>query len=317
MAEQKTFGAQFEQVEKAFSDIFSFRVLAWQLGGTILAALCFSLAMNIPTGEGNRFGPFILAGIGFIAAYTVLSATGCIVTHILDALSSEKDESCAGVAPLHFLVDNIGTATLLPLIASAAAVVLAVIVYLISLPADGNAWQTILVAVSPIALVVAVLAVCDLFVLLFLTPSMVVSEQPPLMYALRKLWHVGCRRRVEVARTYGAGLVTSMLVALPVWVILSTAAGALQWAHLSAASGLPSSFAQRLGEVYFWTLLCAPVAAVVLAFMNALSLNGYRELVQGLETEEEEEEGAAPSGGEEPDIAVEGEDEEKTEPADE
>ena len=301
-------------VKRAFSDIFSGRVLGWQLGGTILAALCFAVACSIPT--GSRFGAFILVGLGCIAAYVVLSATGCIVTRILDTSGRSKDETDGGVAPLHFLIDNIGSVTLLPLVTSGAAVACALIFYLLSLPAGGNAWQTILVLLAPIPLVVAALVVADLFTLLFIVPSMVVTEQPPFGYALRRLWRLGCARKMAISKTFGIGLAASTLIILPAALVVFAAASACSWAHFSAASGLPGEFGRFVLRLYFFALICAPVSSVPLAFLNALSYNSYGELVEGLDEEEESEEeaeenGSAPSGGEEAGLEVEGEKETK------
>ncbi|MFH1731164.1 MAG: hypothetical protein ABIF82_05895 [Planctomycetota bacterium] len=315
MAKQETFDAKLETVKRAFSDIFSGRVLAWQLGGTILAALCFAVACSIPTGS-SRFGAFILTGLGFIAAYVVLSATGCIVTRILDTSGHGKDETDGGVAPLHFLIDNIGTVTLLPLVASGAAVACALIFYLLSLPAGDNAWQTILVLLAPIPLILAVLIIADLFILLFIVPSMVVTEQPPFGYALRRLWRLGCARKMAMSKTFGVGLAASTLAILPAALVLFAAASACSWTHFSAASGPPGDFGRFMLRLYCLALLCAPVSSVALAFLNALSYNAYGELVEGLDEEAEsdedtEENGSALSGGEEPDLEVEDDKERK------
>ena len=309
MARQGTFDAELETVKRAFADIFSGRVLAWQLGGTILAALCFAVACSIPTGS-SRFGAFILAGLGFIAAYVILSATGCIVTRILDTSGRSKDETDDGVAPLHFLIDNIGTVTLLPLVASGAAVACALIFYLLSLPAGDNAWQTILVLLAPVPLILAVLIIADLFILLFVVPSMVATEQPPFGYALRRLWRLGCARKMAMSKTFGVGLAASTLAILPAALVVFAAASACSWAHFSAAFGLPGAFGRFVLRLYFFALICAPVSSVALAFLNALSYNAYGELVEGLDEETEsdedtEENGSALSGGEEPDLEVE------------
>ncbi len=313
MPEKSTFGVDVDVIKKSFSDIFSGRVLAWQLGGTILAALCMSVTMSIPTGQ-SRFASFILACLGLVLVYVVLSATGCIVARLLSTSADDGDGVDTGVAPLHFLIDNIGTATLLPLICSGAAVVLAVALYLLSMPAGDNVWQTILIVFSPIALIIAAVTVFKLFVLLFLVPSMIVSEQPPLSYSLRKLWRIGWARKTAVAQTYGTGLMVSMLVVLPATLILVTAAALCVWAHCEAASAPPSAeFAWFMMRLYGFSLICAPVWAVALAFLNALAVNTYGDLVEDLDLEEEaavaEENGTSPSGGEDAGLDVEGEEE--------
>jgi len=317
MTDKASFSVELEMVKKAFSDIFSGRALVWQLGGTIVAALCMAVAVSIPTGT-SRFGAFLLAGLGLVAAYVVLSATGCIVSRLLTLSADDGEGGEVGVAPLHFLIDNIGSATLLPLVFSGAAVVLAMVLYLLSLPAGDNAWQTILIVLSPIALVVATVTVFKLFVLLFLGPSMIVADQPPFGYALRKLWRLGRSRKMAIARVYGTGLTVSMLIVLPVKLILFAAAALCVWSHCAAASGLPGEFGRFMLRLYFLTLLCAPVWAVALAFLNALSLNAYGDLVEDLDADEdgdeEDENGTSPSAGEDAGVEVEGE-QETEEPA--
>ena len=304
MAERESFGGEFELVKRALGDTFTGRVLAWQLGGTMVAALIAFLLVALP--DANRGVQFVLTGLAFILGYVVLAATGCIIMRMLDTSGEEKG---SGTAALHFLVDNIGPALLLPLIASTVGVALA---GLFCAPAAlwcYDAWQAILVIPSILVFVLAALVVADLFVLLFIVPSMVTSEQPPLGYAMRRLWRLFWGRKMEVLKVFAVGVVVAVALALPLWLLASRAVGVMAWVY-GAVAGSRSyylrsfpTFVLRLGG---WLLFWAPVLTLPLAFLNALSANAYDELVEGLEAEEEEEEPEeeAPSGGEEVDLEV-------------
>ena len=308
MTEKKAFNFGFDLLGKALSDIFSGRVLAWQLGGTMAATLCFAIVHGLSLQTG-RAAAFVLDCIGFIVAYVVLCATGCIVARVIVTSGEGKGE--AGVVPLHFLIDNIGTAMLLPLVFSFGAALLAALLCAPAALWYSGVWQAILVVPSAVFFVLVFLVISDLFVLLFLVPSMVVTEQPPLVDALRRLWRLFWARKVEIAKTFGLGLMCALVAVLPVLLLVCAAFAVCGWIYAAAAPGEPfTSFAGFVLRLFKAVLLWAPICTVPLAFLNALSLNAYGELVEGLDAEEEaeaaEEEGEAPSGGEDVDLEVQG-----------
>ena len=313
MAEKETFGIDVNRIKKSFSDIFSGRVLAWQLGGTMLAALCFSALTSHRPSNGTL--GFLLLSIGFIAAYVILSATGTVVVRLLATSDEAKGD---GVAPLHFLIDNIGTSLLLPLAVSGATVALAALGCLYAWPWSTEVGQGIMVFLSPIVFVIALCVVIDLFVLLFLVPAMIVNEQPPFLYALRRLVRLMWARKTELARVFGLGLGLAIVTLLPVMFLIFVAQALCAYVYMVASGAAFTSLASFMLNLFETMLVTAPICTVPLAFMNALALNTYGDLVEDLDPEEDaaeaEENGASPSGGEDAGLEVEGE-EETQEPA--
>ena len=308
MSEKSTFGVDVDVIKKSFSDIFSGRVLAWQLGGTMLAALCFS-ALTSHKSSSGALG-FLLLGIGFMAAYVILSATGTIVARLL-ATSCEAKR--AGVAPLHFLIDNVGTSLLLPLVVSGGTVALAALGCLYAWPWSTEVGQGIMVFLAPIVFVIALCVVIDLFVLLFLVPAMIVNEQPPFMYAFRHLVRLMWVRKMELAKVFIVGLGLALVTLLPVVFLIFVAREVCGYVYAVACGSAFTSLAAFMLNVFETMLVTAPICTVPLAFMNALAMNSYGDLVDGLDPEEEavvaEENGASLSGGEDAGLDVEGEDE--------
>jgi len=303
MADKEPFGGEFDLVKRALGDTFTGRVLAWQLGGTMVAALIAFLLVALP--NAARGVQFVLTGLAFILGYVVLAATGCI---IMRTLAGSGEERASGTAALHFLVDNIGPALLLPLLASAAGVVLAGILCGPAALWCYDAWQAILVIPSILVFVLAALVVADLFVLLFIVPAMVASEQPPLGDAMRRLWRLFWGRKMELFKVFAVGVVVAVALALPLWLLASKAVDVTAWVYGAVAG--PSyylrSFPRFVLRLASWLLFWAPIVTLPLAFLNALAANAYDELVEGLEAEEEEEEPEeeVPSGGEEVDLEV-------------
>lgn len=308
------FGREMERVGAALSDIFSGRVLAWQLGGTLVAGLCFSVLTWINADSGSV--GFVLTAFGFILAYVILCATGVVVARLLDTSAEGKSEE--GVAPLHFLIDNIGAATLLPLATAAAAVLAALLGCLYAWPWSTIAGQGIMVFFAPVMFALALVVVVGLFALLFVIPSMVATEQPQIVDAFRRLLRLMWWRKAAIARVFGTGLVAAVVILVPVVIAVFAAWELCAWVYEAASGAFMSKLASFVLRVFQATLIAAPILAVPLAFLNALSLRAYGELVEDLDAEGEEEtsedEGEAPNAGEEADLKVEGE--EPPEPAD-
>ncbi len=307
MAKKRLLSYELETAGKALGDAFTARVLAWQLGGTMVGALCFAVAHGLSK-QTSRPVAFLLGSIGFIAAYVIVCAVGCIVARVIQSSAEDKGEE--GVAPLHFLIDNIGSATLPPLIASAGAVLLAAVFCAPAALWYSGAWQAILVVPAVVVFVVAAVTVADLFVLLFIVPSMTVTEQPPLAYALRRIVRLFWLRKMEISKIFGVGIMVAVLVATPALLLVFTASTLCQWVY-GLASGEPfTPFVAFILQLLTVVLIVAPILTVPLAFLNALSLGVYGELAEGLDVEEEEEaeeQGTAPSEGEDIDLKVQDE----------
>jgi len=307
MDKNTLFGREMERAGAAMSDIFSGRVLAWQLGGTLAAGLCFSVLTA--TLSDNGAVKFVLHAAGFILAYVILCATGVVVARLLDPSAEGKSEE--GVAPLHFLIDNIGAATLLPLAAAAAAVLAALLGCLYAWPWSTTAGQGIMVFFAPIMFALALAVVVGLFVLLFIIPSMVATEQPPCVDAFHRLLRLMWRRKAAIALVFGTGLVAAVVIVIPVVIAVSAAEMLCAWIYQIASGAFMSELADFMLHIFRTILIGAPILAVPLAFLNALSLRAYGELVEDLDAEGEdetsEEEGEVSDAGEEPDLKVEGE----------
>lgn len=313
MTDKAGFSAKLETIKKAFSDIFSGRALAWQLGGTMAAALCFSALTSHQPSSGAL--AFVLLGIGFITAYVILSATGTIVARLLATSDEAKDD---GVAPLHFLIDNIGTSLLLPLVVAGGTVALAALGCLYAWPWSTDTGQNIMVFLSPIIFVLALCVVIHVFVLLFLVPAMIVNEQPPFLYALRRLARLIWARKTELAQVFGLGLGLAIVTLLPVIFLIFLAKGLCAHVYAVASNAAFTSLVHFVLSVFEKMLVIAPICTVPLAFMNALAMNAYGDLVEDLDAAEDatetEENGASPSAGEDAGVEVEGE-QETEEPA--
>jgi len=292
-------------VSRALGSAFSGRVLAWQLGGTMLAALLFAVTRGLATRADDRALLFLLTALAFVAAYVILAATGCLVTRVIQTAGEEKAEG--GVAPLHFLIDHVGAALLLPFIGSAAAVVLAAIFCAPAALWDSATWQGILVIPSVVAFVVVLAAVADLFVFLFTVPAMIASEQPPFAESFRRICRFLWVRKWELARVFAIGLTVAVVLVVPAMLLAFVARGVCAWIYAIACGAYLTSFARFVLDLFSSVLLWAPILTVPLAFLNALSFAAYGELARGLEPEAEEEHGEVPSGGEDVDLEVEGE----------
>jgi len=84
MTSKNFFAREQGLAAKALDYALSAKVLAWQLGGTMVAAVCFAVLQGLAL-ERTGGVQFALGGLGFIVAYVVLSATGCLVTHLMDS----------------------------------------------------------------------------------------------------------------------------------------------------------------------------------------------------------------------------------------
>jgi|GEM_PF-7129691 len=307
MDKNTLFGREMERVGAALSDIFSGRVLAWQLGGTLVAGLCFAVLTAARPDSGAV--AFVLHAAGFILAYVILCATGVVVARLLDAPAEGGSEE--GVAPLHFLIDNIGAATLLPLAAAAAAVLAAMLGCLYAWPWSTTAGQGIMVFFTPVMFALALAVVVGLFALLFIIPSMVATEQPQAADAFRRLVRLMWRRRWAIVRVFGMGLVAAVVILIPVLFAVAAAGALCAWVYETASGEVMSELAGFVLYVFRTMLIGAPILAVPLAFLNALSLRAYGELVEDLDDEAEEDtsedDGEVPNAGEEADLKVEGE----------
>jgi hypothetical protein len=118
---------------------------------------------------------------------------------------------------------------------------------------------------------------------------MVVTDEPGLGEGLRRLWRLGWMRKFELAKVFGTGLAVAVLVILPVLLLVFGALHVSGWIYETACGRPLTRLADFVLTVYQALLLWAPVCAVPLVFLNALSLNAYAGLVEGLEPEEEEE----------------------------
>jgi hypothetical protein len=328
MAKVEPLGKEMNLVKKSFADVFAGKALAWQLGGTMVAALLFGAlffaALNVI--DSSPFGALMLMGLAFVVAYVMLGATGCLVARVLD----QKDEAEAGVAPLHFLIDNIGSALLLPLVIAAGSIVVCLVLYLYFLLWRTSVGQGIAVIFLPVFFVIALVLILKVFAFLFVGPAMIVKEGLSFNQCLSRLYHLGMRRRTESAKLFGTGLVMTVGALIPITLVLFSAlvllcaiwfnanidlittqiqqalGGSLQAQRqgLAALGG----FTQFVLVVYFWGILVAPLLTIPLAMMNAVTLNCYDDVVGEVEdADADDEEGEAPAAGEEPDVIVEGE----------
>jgi hypothetical protein len=301
MAKAEPMGKGMDLVKKSFADVFASKALGWQLGGAIVAALAYAGLSAIKV--QNSFGSLMLAGVAFIVAYVILSATSCLVSRLLD----QRDQAEGGVAPLHFLVDNIGSALLLPLIIGVGALLVCVIVYLYFLLWKTDVGQGIAVVFLPVFFVAVLVLILKLFAGLFLGPAMVVKEGLSVGQSLSRLCHVGSKRRAENTKLFGTGLVLTVTVLIPIALVLLLGASVCKDLCAKAQPTKINGFTDFMLDVYIWGLLVAPALTIPFALMNAVTLNSYDDLMGEVEEEAADEEGEAPAGGEEPDVDVEGE----------
>jgi hypothetical protein len=307
MAKVEPLGKEMDLVKKSFADVFAGKALAWQLGGTMVAALLFGAlsfaALSAISNYTISFGPLMLMGLAFVVAYVVLGATGCLVARVLD----QKDESEAGVAPLHFLIDNIGAALLLPLVVAAGSVVVCLVLYLYFLLWRTSVGQGIAVVFLPVFFVIALVLILKVFAFLFVGPAMIVKEGLSFSQCLSRLYHLGMRRRTESVKLFGTGLVMTVGALIPITVVLFSALALLcvTWCSAALPVMTPDGFTQFVLVVYFLGILVAPLLTIPLAMMNAVTLNCYDDVV-GEVDDVDDEEGEAPAAGEEPDVVVEG-----------
>ena len=299
MAKQEPLGYELDLVKRALSDIFSVRIMAWQLGGTMVGALMFAVARWVAAAVSNSAVAFTLNGLGLVAAYVVVCATGTMVARLL----SSDGKAEGGVAPLHFLVDNVSTATLVPLTASAGAVVLAAILCAPTALWRFGAGQAVLVLPAAVVFILVFLVIVALFLLLFVVPAMVVVEQPPLSFAFKRLLALVWGRTMDLVRIFSVGLIAAVLAAVPVLLAVFAARATCAWMYDLASGAELTPFAAFILNLFSMVLLWAPICAVLFAFLNAVSLRAYGTLVEGLAEEEELEE-LTPAGEEEIELEV-------------
>ncbi len=289
MSKKAPFSREMELLGEAMSEVFSPRVLAWQLGGTIVAAFFFAIMASmasLPTMD--KAVGFVLYAFGFVVGYVILCLTGTVVTRNLERAYNDKTENSLGA--LHFLVDNIATATLLPLAFSAGAVVLAALSCFYAYLWSWEIGQRIMVFFTPVAFVLALLVVTVLFLLLFIAPSMVVTEQPSLVDALRRIRRLLWTRKMTVTRIFGPGLAVAVIALVPVMLIVFAAKLLCAWIY-AAACGVPLwLFTEFILSLFGAALLWAPILAAPLVFLNALSLVAYGKLTENLDTKEQKPE---------------------------
>jgi hypothetical protein len=324
MAKVEPLGKEMDLVKKSFADVFAGKALAWQLGGTMVAALLFGAILAI---SAQGFVGVLLSALAFIIGYVILSATGCLVARVID----QKGEAEAGVAPLHFLIDNIGAALLLPLVVAAGSFVVCLVLYLYFLLWRTSVGQGIAVVFLPVFFVIALVLILKVFAFLFVGPAMIVKEGLSFSQCLSRLYHLGMRRRTESSKLFGTGLVMTVGALIPITVVLFSAL-ALLYVIWRSANGdiiaaqmatqmqqllqgqLPAQqegvhiingFTHFVLVVYFLGILVAPLLTIPLAMMNAITLNCYDDVVSEVD-DVDDEEGEAPAAGEEPDVVVEG-----------
>ncbi len=306
MAQEAPFGNELGLVGKALGTTFSGRVLGWQLGGTMAAALLYFLLVELPTNVDRGVG-FVLTGLALILVYVILAATGCIIVRRLGAGAEGGEET--GTGALHFLVDHIGAALLLPLVFAAAAIALAGVLCAPAALWAYETWQAILVIPSLLVFVLAVLVVGDLFMVLFIIPPMVASERPSFGEALRRLWRLFWTRKMELVKLFAIGLVVAIALAAPLYLLAEEAAlPAISWVHRTATSAWVASFPQFVLRLAWWLLLLAPVLTLPLAFLNCLGAAAYGGLTEGLDAEDADVEVVDEN---EPELEIEGEPEKK------
>ena len=298
MGKKVPFGSELELSGQALDDAFSARALLWQVGGAMVAALCLALAIWLARSATSPFVAFLVIGVGFVLGYTLLAGTGCIVCRVLE--NSAEGKGDGGMAPLHFLIDNIGAAVLLPMAAAAAVLLLALATYLLSLLWYSGVWQAILVIPSLAVFVVALGAVCDLFALLFIVPSMVVTDQPSFTEGLRRVWRLFWAKGMTLTKTFVVGVAAAVLLLAPVLLAVSAALFVVGFIYLIAGNEALTPTARFVLHLYRGVLLWAPVCTLPLAFLNALALRAHDGLFEGLELEEEDlaEEGDLPEAEE-------------------
>ncbi len=285
MAKEAPFGTELGLVGTALGKAFSRNVLAWQLGGAMVAALVYFLLAELPTNV-DRGVAFVLSGLAFILAYVILAATGCVIARTLAAADEGREET--GTGALHFLVDHIGTALLLPLIFAGVAVALAGVLCAPAALWAYETWQAILVIPSIPVFLLAVIVVADLFMLLFIVPAMVASEQPSLGEAFRRLWRLFWTRKMELVRLFAIGLVVAICLALPALLLALAGVDAVCWPHRTVTYMPLASFPRFVMRLAEGLLITAPVLTLPLAFLNCLGVLAYTGLVRGLDAEGED-----------------------------
>ncbi len=301
MAQDHPFAEDLDRVRRALADLFSPAAIGWQLGGTMAAALCFAVACWGAEQILPRSGAiaFILTGAGFILAYIILCVTGCIVAHSLTSPEVIEDPA----ASAHFLIDHAGTAFLLPFAASAAAVAITAVASGLAALWTYPVWQSVLVIPAAAAFVILFLIVITLFVLLLIIPAMVVVEQSSFSDVFWNLRHLLWTRKAAIVRIFGVGLAVAAVVAVPVLLAVHATIGLAAWIYNLAAGApigdFPSFVLTMLKAVLVW----APVLAVPLVFLNALSLHSYDELGGPIEETEESSDETQEPGTETPEEA--------------
>ena len=306
MDQNGPFQHELELAKRALAEAFTGRVLAWQLGGTMAAALCFVVARWLSEGTRSAVA-FTLTGLGFMAAYVIACATGCVVARVIESTAEGKEER--GVAPLHFLVDHLGTAVLLPLLVTIGAVLAAAVICAPTALWYSAVWQAILVVPAAAVFALALVVVAGLSVFLFVLPAMVVIEQPPLRHAFRRTVRLFWQRGMAIVRLLGVGLASAVLVIIPVILLAIAAWCVCSWIYQAASGDYYRPFAAFAMRLFSAVFLWAPICALPLAFLNALFLTAYAGLVEGLDDQEAAEgEAETPNKGED-DLEVVGEDE--------
>lgn len=311
MSSQDEFGGELAVLRHAASSCFSRSVLVWQLGGTMLAAFFFAAASSLGTYWG-RAVEFFLTSVGFTAAYVILSATGAMVGRIMESGGAGKDRT--GVAPLHFLVDNLSTALLLPLIIAVMTVLLAAVACIPVTLWRSSTGQTVLVIPSALFFALAAVVVTTVVVLLFFVPAMVAVQRRSMDDATRLVATLFWRGKMAVVRYYGAGMAVALVLVAPMALIALLTRAACGWVYDIACPDAvpPDGFVRFVLHLYEFALFVAPVATVPLAFMNGVAVAAYEDLLERLEGEEAEAHEETPTGGEETpvdeiDLEVEGE----------
>jgi len=284
MTTNRSFDKELELATHALGNAFSPRALAWQVGGTMVAGMSFAIANWLSEGTSPAEG-FVLNCIGFVVAYVILWATGCMVTSVIRG--SVGGEDARGVAPLHFLVDNLATAMVLPLFVGTCAALAAAVTCAPAALWFSAAWQGVLVVPAVVVFAAAAFAVGALFGLLFIVPAMVVAERPHLSDAFRRIVRLFHRRKVAVIRLFGVGFAVAVLVVVPVLAVVLGASHVLSWIYRTAAGDTFTTFVRFMLRLFSGVLLWGPVLALPLVFLNALSLAAYPGIADGLDFEEE------------------------------
>ncbi|MFW6158734.1 MAG: hypothetical protein ACOC8E_05190 [Planctomycetota bacterium] len=278
MGKNEPLSEELGLVREGLARGFSRLPLLWQLGGTMLAAAGFAVFFAISRTQ-DTLAAFALNGVGLVLGYTVLWATGCVVAHVL--VSAGEGHEAPGVGPLHYLIDHLRAAVVFPLGLSAGALVVALLFMLPAALWQWNIGQAILVVPSALVFAVVLLGVAALFVLLFLVPAMLAVERPGLTEAARRALGLLRTRKLALIRLFGLGLSVSALIILPAMLLVLAALSVCSWIR-QAATASPacySGFTRFMLWLMTAVLLWAPVCALALSFLNAVSLAGYRGLV--------------------------------------